>query len=93
MTAYFYQPPTRQRKRTLSELEGIPERYLTVDWVELRDRVLLEANFTCQDCGNPAQTAHHWTYDHGLICHPRYLTALCWECHRAKHPSVFQDYL
>jgi 5-methylcytosine-specific restriction endonuclease McrA len=90
---YVYREPTSYRMRDLRTLEGIPERYLTVEWLELRDRVILEANFRCQHCGGTAQTAHHTTYTHGLICHPRYLVALCWDCHHKEHPEIFQDYL
>lgn len=94
-SGYIYKEPTcgEPRKRSLRDLEGIPERYLTVDWITLRDTVLTKAKYVCQHCGGTARTAHHTTYAHGLICHPRYLIALCWECHHKEHPEIHQDYL
>jgi hypothetical protein len=66
------------------------EEYKSEEWIKLRDQAVAEAyNGKCQMCKeNPAQTAHHLTYEYGVICDKKYLIPICWDCHNDLHGYV-----
>lgn len=56
--------------------------YETEEWFQLRDAVIREAKLICRHCQKRrAITAHHKTYDYGIICPKKYLLAVCALCH------------
>jgi 5-methylcytosine-specific restriction endonuclease McrA len=66
------------------------EDYHSPAWFALRDQVIDRDGGLCVFCRNdgietPAETAHHLTYAHGIICDPKWLIATCWPCHEALH--------
>lgn len=62
-----------------------PELYKTMEWKALRYYVLAKNNFKCAWCGGKAETAHHVSYRHGVLCPPTDLVPLCWPCHNQIH--------
>lgn len=59
--------------------------YYTPAWHDLQDSVLAAAAGRCADCGWPARVAHHKSYAGGVVCDPRFLVALCHQCHDIRH--------
>lgn len=55
-----------------------------------RNKLFLDANPWCQDCGKrPAEEAHHeLPHGHSERCDWRHMRALCVTCHVAAHRTV-----
>lgn len=64
-----------------AEVDGNGNVYETVDWIILRETVLDRDGHKCYVCGCRATVAHHLTYAYGVLCNPRWLISLCWNCH------------
>jgi len=73
------------RSSNLANSKNILLVYETEGWYRLRDLVLYQAGYTCHMCAGMAMTAHHITYKYGILCHPRWLRAMCWRCHKLLH--------
>ncbi len=65
--------------------------YKTSEWQLLKGYVLQREKDKCQYCGSTAQTAHHLSYRQGIICNPRLLQAVCWQCHNRIHSKQMQE--
>ena len=66
--------------------------YETREWAYLRLSVLEEVNGVCQHCKKrKAVTAHHLTYEEGVICPKEELLAVCRLCHGWKHKWIDHD--
>src|SRR5258708_3406209 len=61
------------------------EVYYSQEGYCFKDEGLASAHWECADCGWSADTAHHLTYEFGVICDPQYLVALCEQCHKVRH--------
>ena len=57
------------------------------DWKRKRYVVLKRDNWTCQECGVPANQVHHKKYAKYQIGKEpiKWLVSLCAECHKKKH--------
>lgn len=58
----------------------VPDVYKTTEWKKLASYVIWRDCGICQYCGATAVTAHHKTYDRGILCPAEDLEAICWEC-------------
>ena len=57
-------------------MKSMLTEYETEKWIRLEYRVLLEADGVCSRCRKRrAITAHHTTYEHGILCPPEFLMA------------------
>jgi hypothetical protein len=66
--------------------------YETKEWASLPLAVLEEVDGVCQHCKKrQAVTAHHLTYDYGIICPKKYLLAVCELCRGWKHHKIDHD--
>lgn len=65
------------------------QEYLrTPHWQELRAKVLKRANFVCEECKRDVPLhVHHENYKRVGYERLEDLKALCYDCHKAKHPG------
>ena len=66
--------------------------YNSKEWEKVRAYCLMRDQYTCQDCGRPAQEVHHKVHltEHNIgnpaiALNPDNLVSLCRDCHFARH--------
>ena len=73
-------------------MKSMLTEYETEKWIRLEYRVLREADGVCSRCRKRrAITAHHTTYEHGILCPPEFLMAVCPLCLGYLHGEIDRD--
>jgi hypothetical protein len=73
-------------------MKSMLTEYETEKWIRLEYRVLREADGVCSRCRKRrAITAHHTTYEHGILCPPEFLMAVWPLCHGYLHGKIDRD--